>query len=114
MNLTLPANLRLKNVKKFFQAREQLRRIKHHDFVLLYQHNNLAFPRLAIIISKSNVKKAVARNRLKRIIRESFRLQQHSLQEYDIVIKCYHGIASLTNPELHKELNELWKKIIKL
>ncbi len=42
--------------------------------------------RLGIVVAKRNVKLAVARNRLKRIVRESFRQQQQALQGLDIVV----------------------------
>ncbi len=50
--------------------------------------NNLGFPRFAFIISKKFSKKAVERNRIKRIIKEALRLNLHKLEDlsYDIVV----------------------------
>ena len=48
--------------------------------------NERGHPRLGLIFSKKNVRRAVDRNRLKRIVRESIRLQQHRLPSVDIVV----------------------------
>ena len=79
----------------------------------LARKNNLTNPRLGITVPKKRVKKAVGRNRIKRIIRESFRQQQHRLPNIDIVIIAKTGIADLTNQELNLLLEKLWKKLIK-
>ena len=42
--------------------------------------------RLGLVISKKNAKKAVLRNRFKRIVRESFRANQKSLKNFDFVV----------------------------
>ena len=42
--------------------------------------------RLGIVVAKRNVKLAVDRNRLKRLVRESFRQQQEHLGGLDIVV----------------------------
>lgn len=48
--------------------------------------NDLGHPRLGLIFSKKNVRRAVDRNRLKRIARDSIRLRQHRLPPVDIVL----------------------------
>jgi ribonuclease P protein component len=42
--------------------------------------------RLGIVVAKRNVKLAVERNKLKRLIRESFRRQQEQLSGLDVVV----------------------------
>lgn len=42
--------------------------------------------RLGLVVAKRNVKLAVARNKLKRLIRESFRRQQVQLNGLDVVV----------------------------
>ena len=64
----------------------QANAIRHPAMILLAKANGLHYPRLAIIVAKKNIKKANARNRIKRLIRESFRLQQHQLAGHDFVI----------------------------
>ena len=80
-------------------------------FTLLAMHNNHANPRLGLTIAKKRVKKAVARNRIKRLTRESFRLHQHQLPNIDIVVLAKNGTDKLSNEELSKQLDKLWLKI---
>lgn len=42
--------------------------------------------RLGIVVAKKNVKLAVERNRIKRLVRETFRLQQQHLNGLDVVV----------------------------
>ncbi|GAA6171204.1 ribonuclease P protein component [Colwellia sp. KU-HH00111] len=68
--------------------------------------------RLGLAIAKKRVKLAVQRNRIKRIIRESFRLNQHELPAIDMVVMVKSGIDQLDNKEINKELAKIWRKII--
>ena len=55
--------------------------------VLARKNEELQCSRLGLVIPKKVLKRAVWRNRVKRIARETFRLNQHSLQNY-IVNVC--------------------------
>ena len=68
--------------------------------------------RLGLAIAKKRVKLAVQRNRIKRIIRESFRLNQHKLPPIDIVVMVKSGIDQLDNKEINQQLSKIWRKII--
>ncbi len=52
------------------------------------------------------------RNRIKRIVRESFRLNQHDLPAIDMVVMVKSGIDQLNNAEINQELTKIWRKII--
>ncbi|WP_457640655.1 ribonuclease P protein component [Persephonella sp.] len=49
------------------------RKIQTEHFIVIYRKNNLGYPRFAFIVSKKFSKKAVIRNRTKRILREAIR-----------------------------------------
>ena len=68
--------------------------------------------RLGLAIAKKRVKLAVQRNRIKRLIRESFRLNQHELPTIDMVVMVKSGIDELNNNEINQELEKIWRKII--
>lgn len=82
-------------------------------FTALARANNIKHPRLGITIAKKRVKRAHERNRLKRIIRESFRQHQHHLPKVDIIVMAKSGADKLPNKAVFEALETLWKKLIK-
>jgi ribonuclease P protein component len=81
------------------------------QLTLLARINTSDNPRLGITLAKKRVKHAHQRNRLKRIIRESFRLQRHSFPNIDIVVVGKSGLDKLSNQELFSLLSKLWKRL---
>ncbi|MBD3654208.1 ribonuclease P protein component [Kangiella sp.] len=82
-------------------------------FTLLAVPNQKKFSRLGLIVAKKNVRRAVDRNRLKRMARESFRLQQQQLPAYDIVLLARRGSSQLANKVLFEHLEQLWIRLQK-
>ncbi|WP_317889675.1 ribonuclease P protein component [Spongiibacter pelagi] len=83
------------------------------EFLFLAQQNQLDHPRLGLVIAKKNVRLAVQRNRLKRIIRETFRQEQSRLPAIDVIVLARRGADSLENPELHRQFQQLWRQLDK-
>lgn len=83
------------------------------SMTILGRHNDFNHPRLGITVSKKNVRKAHDRNRVKRLIRESFRLNQHKLPHADIVVVVKKGLDKQTNEQIFVLLEKLWKKLTK-
>ncbi|MDE2090198.1 MAG: ribonuclease P protein component, partial [Gammaproteobacteria bacterium] len=54
----------------------------------------------------------VARNRIKRLIRESFRLNQHRLGDWDIVVLGRASVDAKSNKELRSILEKHWSKLV--
>ena len=73
--------------------------------------NQLDYPRLGMVVSSRVARRAVARNRIKRLVRESFRLQQARIKGWDIVVIARPGVVKRTNQELVASLEEHWKKL---
>ena len=69
-------------------------------------------PRLGLVIAKKNVARAVDRNRVKRILRESFRHNQGLLPALDIVILARSGIGALGKAVLRSKIEKLWQDLL--
>jgi ribonuclease P protein component len=80
-------------------------------FTVLARTNQLTIGRLGLAIAKKRVKRAVARNRLKRLIRESFRYHQADLIGIDCVILVQEKIEQASNQLLLKSLANHWRRI---
>jgi ribonuclease P protein component len=70
--------------------------------------------RLGIVVAKKKVRRAHERNRIKRIARESFRLNQQAIASLDIVVMPKIGIEDISNAELHQQLKFAWQKLNRL
>ena len=86
-------------------------RSRDRYFLLLARESPLTHTRLGLIVSKKRIRKAVSRNRVKRIIRDSFRLHQHQLPAVDVVLLAYQSADSANSQDLRLSLNRHWKKI---
>ena len=92
-------------------------------FTVLARPNMLLHARLGMAFSKKRVKLAVARNRLKRISRESFRLiqlkQQSGSQQgqekvnADYIILAGAQCGKATNQQLFCSLEQHWQQLNK-
>lgn len=81
------------------------------EILMLARPNGLDKPRLGLVIAKKHAKRAVARNRIKRQARESFRLLHASLGGIDIVLLGRKGIGSLDQTALRQALDHLWDQL---
>lgn len=100
--LHLLTNLHFQNVYK------RKRTINTKIFTILVCHNDLFCPRLGILISKKNVKRACDRNRIKRLIKESFRLFQNSLMVMDFLVIVKKNLYLFSNKKIFFYLKNKW------
>lgn len=82
-------------------------------FTILYISNNSGIGRLGMAISKKRARRAVDRNRIKRLVRETFRHHQQELTGLDIVVLARDPAASTNNPVLQKSLKNHWQQLQK-
>jgi ribonuclease P protein component len=83
-------------------------------FRVLSRPNGRGHSRLGMAVSLRVCRKAVGRNRLKRIVRESFRMHQIMLSDgcaRDIVVLPSPAAATTCNRALFKSLWAHWRKI---
>lgn len=67
--------------------------------------------RLGISVSRKVSPQAVRRNRIKRIIRESFRHNFGHLRGLDIVLVAQPASNDMTNTELFLVLQRIWREL---
>lgn len=73
-----------------------------------------AVPRLGLAVSRKVDRRAVARNRIKRIARDSFRRARGGLPALDLILLARHEAAGATNAALFADLAALWRRLAAL
>lgn len=107
----LPRITRLRQASEFQALRTSSGRLGGRCFYLRYQPNGLPHARLGLAISKRVSKLAVERNRLKRLLRESFRHARAGLPAVDIVVMARNEAAGRTGAELRADADALWQRL---
>ena len=79
-------------------------------FLLLATPGATQSSRLGIVVAKKNIRLAVRRNRIKRLVREHFR--RHPFDKaIDLVVLARSGADQLDNPGLWQDLDKLWRAL---
>jgi ribonuclease P protein component len=73
--------------------------------------NDQGGPRLGLAVASKMAGGSVERNRIRRVVRESFRLHQHELPSVDIVVSARARSRDTSNRELRAGIEELWRKV---
>ncbi len=97
--------------RNVFDAPE--RKIHQSHLMAFVRSNEVTYPRVGMAITKRKVPTAVARNLIKRKIREQFRVKSSILQNKDIVFIVKKSIKDIDKKELTHQINTIFKKIEK-
>jgi ribonuclease P protein component len=110
-----------------FSLTRQNRLINSHDFArvfsggqrsadkyltLLFVPNDKSVARIGFAVAKKRLPRAVDRNRVRRLARESFRKNRDSLGCLDIVIMARSQASCAPNPRLFESLEKHWAKLV--
>ncbi|MEP6898417.1 MAG: ribonuclease P protein component [Rhodanobacter sp.] len=108
----LPREARLRRPSDFAALRTSSGRAGGRCFHVRFRDNELGHARLGLAISKRVSKRAVERNRIKRLLRESFRRIRHQLPAVDLMVMAREQAAGLPGAQLLAEMDGLWKKLL--
>ena len=117
MDQRFPKEHRLRLKREFDRVFELGRRVHSaHFMVVAAPGPDLGHHRLGIMVSRK-VGGAVARNRIKRRIREIYRTRKKYIKfesmsgGADIVVVVRHGAAELDFDQIYEELENCWQKL---
>ena len=100
--------MRLDNSLDFSNCFLQGKRTSTHAFMIHYLENDLEYGRLGIRIAKKKIKKAVERNRIKRIAREVFR--NGNFNGIDMVL-VLRNEKEYKYEKCYEQINEIFKNL---
>ena len=109
--LTREERLRLK--RDFKRVFTEGRSVSNEYVRLVYKENGLGHPRIAVVVRKK-IGKAVYRNRLRRLVKEFYRLNKEKFPNYDVVVLFREKSKNLKGAKLDdigEILTELLEKL---
>lgn len=108
-----PRTVRLTRAAEYRGVFQGGRRINLHPFTAVCRATQEDTARLGLAISKRNLRRASQRQRIKRLVRESFRHRRSQLPPVDVVIMCRRGAEEYTNQDLYQILERLWNRVVR-
>lgn len=108
---TFPREARLTEARDFGLVFRRARRSTDPAFSILARSNSVGRSRLGLAISRKCARRNVDRNRIKRLIRESFRHRRQQLPALDYVVMCRPAVLTQSNAELFHALDLHWSRL---
>lgn len=102
---------RLRRPAQFRDVYARGRRIGNEMFAANVLANGTDSARLGLSIAVRALGGAVRRNRVRRLIRESFRLHRRALPALDIIVSARGPARAASAAELRAALERLWQRI---
>jgi len=109
-----PRSARLLRPGDFSALRQSGKRLATKYFHCEYRPNETRSARLGMAVSRRVSKLAVERNRIRRQVRETFRLGRPTLPAWDVLVIARTNAATADSKILRVELIALWQKLAHL
>jgi ribonuclease P protein component len=109
--LTHPQERRLRRKREFDAAYAHGRRFGNSFFGVTTHVNEEGWPRLGLAVAVKTAGNSVERNRIRRVIRESFPLHQHEIPALDLVVSARLRARGAASAELRAQLEPLWREV---
>jgi ribonuclease P protein component len=108
-----PRTRRLRSAADFQRVFEQPCKSADQYLTVLARTNGRDYPRLGLAIARRQIRNAADRNRIKRIIRESFRLRQPLLGGIDFVVMARSAAIQADHETLRRSLHKHWENLVR-
>jgi ribonuclease P protein component len=105
----LDASRRLRRKAQFEQLLREGERRSLGGYLFYVGRRAEGKPRLGMLISRRHAAAAVERNRIKRCIREAFRLEQENLGSLELLVRPPYGLRG--SPAMIGQLRELLRRL---
>jgi len=102
---------RLTHASEFSRVMAQAVRSSDKLFTVLARDNELDGARLGLAIARKAARRAVDRNRIKRVSREAFRQCEYSAN-VDIIVFARHAAAAESRQQLRHSLNRHFQRLM--
>jgi ribonuclease P protein component len=109
--LTHSQERRIRRKREFDVIYAQGRRFGNGFFGVTAHVNEKGWPRLGLAVAVKTAGNAVERNRIRRVIRESFRLHQHEIPALDLVVSARARVRGAASSLLRAQLEPLWQEV---
>ncbi|MCR5084320.1 MAG: ribonuclease P protein component [Succinivibrionaceae bacterium] len=106
-----PRTSRLLSSRDYDKVFKKPVRASVREMLILGCPNGGTGPRLGLVVPKKVLKRAVDRNLVKRLVRESFRNSRHTLPSADLVFIAKQHIGERSRRDLRLALERLWEQI---
>lgn len=110
MNHSFAKSCRLLTKRDYEYVFQDANKLVTPHFIILYRNNAKGHPRLGMALSKRVIPKAHDRNRVKRLLRETFRTNSQ-LPAVDIVVLAKPGVLQIESALLTGKLVQAWGKL---
>jgi len=111
LRLTHSQERRLRRKREFDVVYAHGRRFGNSFFGVAAHVNDKGWARLGLAVAVKTAGNAVERNRIRRMIRESFRLHQHEIPALDLVVSARLRARGIVATELRAQLESLWLEV---
>lgn len=78
-------------------------------YTIYVQQRDAGGPRLGLLVTRQHAARATARNRIKRCVREAFRLEQGALGSIDVLVRPPFGAEA--SPHMVLRLREIFRAL---
>jgi ribonuclease P protein component len=112
MGLTFPREARLLDANAFTPVFREGRRLPSRWFTVIWRPSAGPGARLGLALAKRQIRHAHDRNRLKRLLREAFRLRRHGLPALDLVFMARPTACTVELDALRDDLAGLYQQMM--